>query len=363
MYLYLIYIVFAVFSFIEINGGRLISKRLLFVPFLCLFFLSCLRWERGTDWNSYLSLFEEAHNAFYLLAFEPGFYYLNLFVKINTDNYTILLMVEAFIIYALHFYVIKRYSISPMVSVLIWFGFYMGSIFFVRFHIALAITLFSFIYIMDRKFWKFLICIFIATLFHRTAFLFIPAYFIYTKNFSRLQLLFGVGISFCLSALFKLGLDLLGGINLGTFSEKALVYSESDAQDFGISSPFRIMLIGATYRVLIILLIIRYFYTLYKENNTFKGLLNLYFVGVCLFIVITPVSIPMARMAQYYEYIQLLIVPYIILNFRHLPIRNLVFIMITLFYLMRLKSNIGAYEDLFIPYKSIFNKDMPVEIG
>lgn len=365
MYLYLIYLIIVLFAFFEINGGRFLLRKILIIPFLILFLLASLRWERGTDWESYISLFENVDNIFYLLAFEPGFYYLNFIVASISDNYTIVLVIQALVIYTLHFYIIKKYSLLPFVSLMIWFGFYMGSIFFVRFHVALTITLFSFIFIVDRKFWKFFICILIAFCFHRTAILFIPAYFLFNNVFTRKQLLISIALSFFLSLLFGIGLNFLGQINLGIISEKALTYAEAGADyaDEPTRSAFQIMLIGSSYRVLFLLLIISFYYDLYKENATFRGLLNLYFVGMCLFIIVTPVSVSVARMSQYYEYFQFLLIPFFITRFELRSNRNLVLLCFVLFYLMRLKSNLSFYESLYVPYKSIFNKELPVDIG
>ncbi|MEN5058247.1 EpsG family protein [Sphingobacterium kitahiroshimense] len=365
MYIFLIYILIALLAFFEINGGSALLRKILIIPFVVLFVLASIRWERGTDWQSYINLFENVDNIFYLLAFEPGFYYLNYIVASISDNYTIVLILQAIIIYGLHFHIIKKYSISPFVSLMIWFGFYMGSIFFVRFNVALAITLFSFIFIAERKFWKFLICILIAFSFHRSAILFIPAYFLFDKTFTRKQLLLGMTLSFFLSAIFGIGLNFLGTINLGIISEKATAYAEAGSEyaEEPTRSAFQIMLVGSSYRILLLLLIVGFYYELYVENKTFRGLLNLYFAGMCIFIIVTPVSVSVARMSQYYEYFQFLMIPYFILRFEYRSNRNLVLVCIMLFYLMRLKSNVSFYEDLYVPYKTIFNKELPVEIG
>jgi len=365
MYLYLIYILFAVLAFFEINRGKYLLSKVLIIPFLLLFCLASLRWERGTDWGAYVGLFENVDNVFYLLAFEPGFYYLNYFVAAVSDNYTIVLVIQALIIYSLHFYIFRKYSLQPFVSLMIWFGFYMGSIFFVRFNVAVALTLFSFVFIEERKFWKFLLCVILAFLFHRSAILFIPAYFLYNKTFTRKQILMGMLLSFFLSIIFEIGLKFLGQINLGIISEKALTYAE-EGGDYAAEptrSAFQIMLVGSSYRILLLLLIIGFFYDLYKENVIFRGLFNLYFAGMCIFVIITPVSVAVARMAQYYEYFQFLLIPFFIMRFEFRSNRNLVLLVVFLFYLMRLKSNVSFYEELYVPYKSIFNKDLPTEIG
>jgi hypothetical protein len=365
MYLYLIYIGFAILAFFELNRGSSLLRKVLVIPFLMLFALASLRWERGTDWGAYIGLFENVENPFYLLAFEPGFYYLNYIVASVSNNYTIVLVLQSIIIYSLHYFIFRKYSRQPFISLMIWFGFYMGSIFFVRFNVAVALTLFSFIFIEERKFWKFFICVFIAFLFHRSAILFIPAYFLYNKMFTRKQILLTMFLSFFLSAIFGIALNFLGQINLGIISEKALAYAEtgSDYAEEPTRSAFQIMLVGSSYRILILLLIVGYFYDLYRENTTFRGLFNLYFIGMCIFVIITPVSVSVARMAQYYEYFQFLLIPFLIMSFKYRSNRNLALLCVFLFYFMRLRSNVSFYEELYVPYKSIFNKELPTEIG
>lgn len=49
---------------------------------------------------------------------------------------------------------------------------------------ALVIVIFSYKYIKERKLLKFLICVFIASLFHKTSIVFLPAYFLYKLKFN-----------------------------------------------------------------------------------------------------------------------------------------------------------------------------------
>jgi hypothetical protein len=71
--------------------------------------------------------------------------------------------------------------------------------------IAACIIVFSTYYIHEKKFLKFIICIFCATLFHRSAFIFIPLYFLYggrQQYFNRIWLqLVLLGISIFISSL------------------------------------------------------------------------------------------------------------------------------------------------------------------
>ncbi|MDL1914023.1 MAG: EpsG family protein [Bergeyella sp.] len=354
MYLYIIYFIFSFLSFLEIGGGRKITRKLFFLSLFLLFLLSCLRWDRGTDWEAYLDIFNGIENVFYLKTYEPGFYFLNYFVREFTNNYTWMLAAQSVIIYSLSYYIIKKYSWSGFISLTVWFGFLIGSVFFVRFHVALTFIFFSIIYIRDRKFWKFLLCVVLASLFHRTSILFIPAYFVYNKNFSRKFFMIAIIFSFLLGTVFKNGLIYLSELSFGMFSEKAIAYLTGDDKELlGDRSAVGIMIVGFSYRILLMGLILAFYYQLYKNDVFFRGLINIYLIGICLFIIVTPVSVPMARMSIFYEYFQILFVPYLVLWKKISRLKGLILFFVVLFYFARLVNNIAAYEDRFIPYKSI----------
>lgn len=75
---------------------------------------------------------------------------------------------------------IYKYSKMPLLSFALYiaFGYYSFNFSGLRQAMAFAITLSSYDYIRERKLSKFIICIILASLFHKSAFSFLPAYFI-----------------------------------------------------------------------------------------------------------------------------------------------------------------------------------------
>lgn len=168
----------------------------LFIVFLQWWLIASLRdISVGWDTPTYESYFIEINNfnllvCISVLRLEPLYIALNNIVGSISIDFRIFLCVVACIIYGLIIYRIRRYSRIIWLScwLFVAFGFYNFSINILRQSIALAVIIYSFEYIVERRFWKFICCVIIATLFHYTAIVFIVTYFIYKiptnpKNF------------------------------------------------------------------------------------------------------------------------------------------------------------------------------------
>lgn len=85
-----------------------------------------------------------------------------------------------------YYLVVKKYSNFYAISVLlIMIGPFMQSTFVLRQHLAMGIILFTYPFIIERKVIPYLLICFIAILFHQTAAIFIPVYFLYHLSGSK----------------------------------------------------------------------------------------------------------------------------------------------------------------------------------
>ena len=141
-------------------------------------------------------------------------------------HYALYFSLWAFIqIFFLYFTIKDKRYLFPYVSLYLFIGsFYLPMMNGIRFMVAASIFFFSIHYIINHQFGKYLICILIASLFHKTAIALILVYpfliWYNTKNFTRLQqliVLVFVGIFLIfeetfyqyLISLFGLAIDLL----------------------------------------------------------------------------------------------------------------------------------------------------------
>ena len=132
---------------------------------------------------------------------EIGWYLLNKFTRIILgDNIIFIVLFSASVTLISYFVTINRYSRNVVfaVFILLCTNFY-PSLFVLRQHMAMPICYLTIPYILNRNFKKFLFVTFIAILFHYSAIIWIPVYFLYNLRFNKKILLWAI-ISFVLLA-------------------------------------------------------------------------------------------------------------------------------------------------------------------
>ncbi|HIB8180946.1 TPA: EpsG family protein [Elizabethkingia anophelis] len=362
MYLYIIFLLLCTFSFYEFWGGKKRIVNILFVLFFStLFILSWIRWERGTDWNNYL-LFFNYIDAAYETGIEKGYIYLSVFSKAIDNDYTLFLLFQAIIIYGLTYASIKLYSPYKFLSLLVWFSFAFAGIFFVRQSIAITLGLFSFQYILKRKLLNYIMFIILASFFHRTALVLLPFYFIVNYKIQKKYIFLLLIAVFLSSALAKNLLANLPFVNTAISMRLEGYLDSSQNKGFGSAfSPFETMVRGSVYRIFLILIFVVYFYNEILKDQKKYILFNLYFYGTLFFILLVPISTVMIRFSSYFEISQILLIPILLYDVKKAKIKGLFLLSLFIFSLIRFIGVVKGYEDLYIPYKSIFNKDLPVK--
>ena len=91
--------VVGILSYFEILGITDKQRKLFFlITCLVLFFLSFVRWETGTDWDEYISMFERYSWENTEMS-EPLFAFLSLVSKDLFSYYTFFLLIQAIIIF------------------------------------------------------------------------------------------------------------------------------------------------------------------------------------------------------------------------------------------------------------------------
>ncbi len=362
MYLYLIYTILLFVAYFEMDRfsyfGR-IHKILFYLILLVFFLLSSLRWERGTDWMSYYEFYNSISSyspkSWY---FEFGYSYLNYLVKVLFNSYSVLLGILAFLVYSLVGTTIYKYGVYPILSLAIWFAISIADIFLTRNTIAISLAIFSIRYIIDRKLVPFLLVLAVAFLFHRSALIFFPAYFIYSLKISRSILVWGMGIVIVVGLCFsEFVVGHIGGLLGPTIESKLQYYLQTGTEEtFGSAYSAAIVLLkGAVNRSLILIVLLFWMNNERKEDSVLNGFINFYVFGLLLFFMTVPLSPALGRIASYYNIFQLFLFPYILLLGKDRKNQILLFILIGVYFLIRLEGVITNYKDLYVPYKSIFD--------
>lgn len=179
----------------------------LFLAFVILFLFSALRYGVGTDYfYTYAPGYIILRNGIYQYNYyEPAFKLLNLLCIHFSSNYQWIFVTTSFITYAFLFVTIRKYSIAPKISFLVYFltSMYFNSLSNIRQAIAMTICLLAFEFLINSNqkmitrlmlFYAFVI---IAYLFHSSAMTFVIVPLLHLlKNYSaRRHLLIG-GVAF-----------------------------------------------------------------------------------------------------------------------------------------------------------------------
>jgi len=353
--------------FYERSDTKLKKRIFSILSFLPFFIVSGFRYGVGTDY-----LFRYAPD--YLIIYEGGDvpnleFIVKLIIRICTSftrDYTIFFLITSFIINALVFWGIYRYSKKPILSILIYF---INSTFFlslnlVRQYISSSFLFLAFlIYMFDNKNKKVLInsmiLIVIACFFHTAAVLFIPIIFLNNKKNSNLILIvFSIIILIFGDSIVNYLLTLFTNLKFANFQKYSIYVN------YGGNLPLSSLIVE-----LAIYIYFSYIYSkLDKSNKNTLKTANL-FINiqwfVLLFIVSCSINELFIRLSSTLTIFQIISLPYfynLSLNDKKLGfIFKKAFILIILLFVSRLiysvpiKGSIGV-----LPYKTIYDRPQDI---
>ena len=316
-----IFIVLLFFSFVEVfTKKNLFVKILYWSTCLFLFMLSFLRWETGTDWVNYYNYFQRVlYHPYEYDEFEVGFRVLNYAVRSFTNEYTVLLFFSGLMLFFFQSKAIKELSPFPLLSLTCLFASQAANILFVRQWMAIAILFYSIVYIKRRKFLPFLLLVLLAITIHRSAGIFIFAYWIFKAKISVKWMMIWL-VSTVVFSLFIQNLlnSLLGNLGNLVIEDKLNTYL-SESYNSGLNKEF----------------------------------INIYWLGTMLYFVMLPISLALVRFSYPFDIVQIILIAHISNSFGK-ESRIIVFFIFSVYLFLRLFQFLkSAYSDEIIPYKFV----------
>lgn len=312
-----------------------------------------LRWEIGTDWGNYYSYFVYGEESSHI---EIGYQALMWLVHLFTDNYTIFILLITSFFYLTLASFLKKFAISPLMSLTIYYCLMVGLMGCNRQLIALFICLISLKYCFEKKLSKFLCCILIAFSFHTTSVIFTVAYFIINRKIDTRYYVYAIVLSLFigLSGI----INKLPYINLLVFldassAEKLSAYANNDINGYSFLGTIK------RFAILLPCLLrqdkIRY--------DKFESFLHLYIVGCVVYFVFNGslLQIMAGRGALYFNVFEILLIPAFIkatFKGKRQQLCAWFFYFIFIIYIMNRDMNAyltlaGEGYDIFRPYKSV----------
>jgi hypothetical protein len=333
------------------------SKKPLLVPLILMGIVMVvfagIRWETGTDWPNYLTYFNIMEKVqLWRSAMEIGYEFLvRSFKIVFGGNYTLFLFECAIIITSFNYYSIYKLSPYPFFSLFLFLSYSAGgSSFGVRQDISLCLTLFSFIFIQQRSFPKFVLFVCLAALVHKSAVVFFPAYYLYNLKWNVLTVL---AVLFVLAISFYLSGYLIQTIGSIIAERKTEFYLDLGQEAF--EDPYTTLIKGLSGRILFLLLLLPMVDYSDDGDKVFNGLFNLYVFGIILYTIFTHLNPIFSRIARSYDMFQILAIPLAYYN----ASRRYKIILIGIvfaFSIYKFTSTIKNDPGILVPYKTIFDR-------
>ena len=187
----------------------------LLAVFSVLFLLSAFRMEVGNDYETYVDTIHEIYVGGYVVT-EPLF---NGVVKLlcelsGGENYLLVFGFFAFFTIWIFLKVLYEQTDNfPMAFFLFMtLGIYFRTFNTVRYYFVLALTLYSFRYVLRKEYGKFLMLILLAAFFHKSVLVVIPIYLIadrkWDKRFGAVLVIGAMGMVLCQDLIMKIALEL-----------------------------------------------------------------------------------------------------------------------------------------------------------
>lgn len=318
------------------------------------FILVCLRNVKlglNDTQNIYYPLFNDIKNmSYYEILISPVhmeklFYFITKLISDFINNYRVYISIMGIPYIVCVMYGIYRYSNNMLLSSILFLSlYYLYSFFLLKQVIAIGILFLSIKYLIEKKSLKFLICVLVATMFHRTSIIFLIAYpFCKFKKFDYKNYIF-IASSFLVAKVFPK--IVLWFISIFDASGTLISYINHGIYD----TSGNISMFG----LLITLSMMSFSYYYYKKNNMkdekYEILLNLSTLGN-LFYCFSPVVTEFYRVALYFNVFNVLLVTYGITLEKNIKIRKILTILIIsvsiLYFLIRTINNVNANPYIF----------------
>lgn len=315
-------------------------KRLSFIfVFTTLGLFSAVRDGIGIDYISYIMHIERI-NVGLPNYMEPGFQYLTKFIMFLTHDSR--MVIGAASIITSYFFVStiykQSYNIKLSIFLFLTWGYYFFTFNTIRNYLALAIVIYSITYIFDKKYYKFVLWVLIASLFHKSALICIPFYIIASKKISKQTYLL-IAIFSVLLLLFK---DTIRDIAFWFYPQyEGTVYDSGRISYFNILKASLVLFFGSLY------------YSKIKQDIKLRTYFNLNLFSLIIYSSLYWLP-EISRIGFYFNIVTILLIPNLtsLINKRDRIIINLLIYSLSLILFVLLMRSFYDPTIKLLPYNT-----------
>lgn len=316
-------IYFLIFSLILaccILSSVIDSKLLSIFLGILLIFFSGLRGEIDGDYVAYYQRFMQYENI--VDTTEYSFILLSNFVTNTINHFNFLLTLYSLLSISLLTYVILVIGNANIYVFLFYYSYYffLHPMTQIRAAVGVTLVLVSLRFILNRDLLKFLICLALGYFFHISVISFLPFYWILTKyelNVTRCLILMALVVT--MSQLFPITLlisNILPSDSQVPIFLKMLAYFNIVENGIGVKTA-NIYFIVAVIKLCFNLIIRIVYKESFEENRYYKLCLDLYFWAYITYIFFADMNVVGARFAEMFGFVEILLLPQLILWSRY----------------------------------------------
>lgn len=341
IFVFVISMIFSEIAVLENKRNKILFGGFSILSFMPVFLISAFRYNVGTDFKNYEVYFYYVKNGSQLEGIERGYWVLTKISSLISENSSSFFFLSSLVVCGVVFLAIYQQSFNPPLSIFLFFG---TTMYFVSFNgirqiMASAVLIYSVKFIQKENIFKFFLFIIIATLFHSSAILFLPVYFVakIKINLKRtIMLILAVVVS----------IPIFDRILI--FASSILGYSQYFNSKFN-TGEFEIWFFLINLGVLLLFSL----FSNWRDINFQKY----YWIQLISFITTTLSSfIPLAnRITWYFMFVQIISVPFVLKQIRNKKTKSIVTLCVCVAYFMVAYIGIGIQgSHNAVPYRWIF---------
>lgn len=337
------------FSRETIDKNKKVYRLFGFLGLLIPILVCGLRYNVGTDFKNYITWFMFYSDTNVNLSDKDyGFAFLIKILQLFTADPQILFIVSAIIINVLIMLFIKEntkmFDLGYFLFITLYF--YFTSFNIMRQWIAISIFLFSLKFIYQKKLWKYLVCILIASTIHKTVLLTIPMYWILRIELKPKNISILAAVLIVVMSQFENVIVMIGNLLHMNLSKYLLYFGESDSFGSG----------GYAYGIMVLLVLIIVIITRknYLEKIKYGKEQILLAIFACIVSFVGVKSMMFSRLQLYFIPVLIVTIPNLIelVPKRQKKVAYFIIIVLGMAYMYRSLSINGGEV---LPYYSIFN--------
>lgn len=316
IFLYVTFYLFALY----LEGLQSRYKRywLMAICIVLAFFAGVREWTRWSDTMIYVDSFRiytptladlTSFSQPYGYA-EMGFYYIGVIVKSFTSNVTIYFLVVALLSFFFLYKAFDKYCMYPIFGVCAYISrFYLNRNFVqIRAGLSYAIILMAVQYITKKDWKRYFAWVFVAYLFHHSAIIAVPVYFLCMIDIKKRHIVIGTVIAFIIAGFYSNVVRSLVADSASDLSVETYV-AEEYQREWGLANP---MIYFQTFLLMV------YTFTEGRMRLTtshYITIRNAYFYSTMILITFSCYTALSGRVSSQFATLEMVIIPSIAYSF------------------------------------------------